>query len=217
MKKFLDKYSIFLWIFVIGSLVGFAHENLLTLFRGHYMLRKGLIYLPLIPIYGGGALLYYIVFKRIKKKEKRNIFLEILMIFLLAFVVGSVFEYLLSYLQEKIWGTVSWHYQKTFNINGRISIKSSTFWGLLGVLFYYFVMPILEKLDKHLKNTPAHIITIIVAILLILDASISITASLRQTARKKGIEAQNAFEEFLDVHYDDELLNHIFNNARKRP
>ena len=47
------------WIFIVGSLVGFAYENILVLCqKGHFILRQGLLYGPLIPVYGVGAVIY---------------------------------------------------------------------------------------------------------------------------------------------------------------
>ena len=39
------------WIFIVGSLVGFAYENILVLCqKGHFILRQGLLYGPIIEI-----------------------------------------------------------------------------------------------------------------------------------------------------------------------
>ena len=47
------------WIFVIGSLLGYIYEIIITYFKlGHFENRQGLIYGPFIPVYG----IYIILF-----------------------------------------------------------------------------------------------------------------------------------------------------------
>lgn len=216
MKKFLSKYSIIFWIFLIGSFIGFVHENLLMFFRGRYALRQGLIYEPLIPIYGVGALLFYYTYKKIDVKSKPLVW-QVIIIFLIGFIVGGAAEYACSFLQEKIFGTTSWNYAKhRFNLNGRISLKYSTIWGLLGVVFYYFVIPLFNKLNIHLQKKYLQILTICFSAILIYDSAISFLACYRQTERRNGIEASNRLECYLDEHYPDEYLGRIFNNAKVR-
>ncbi len=216
MKKFWDKYSIIFWIFLIGSFIGFAHENLLMFIRGRYALRQGLIHEPLIPIYGLGALGFYFIYSNISFKTK-NKFLKVLLVFLVGFFVGGAIEYICSLLQENIFGTISWNYSKhNFNLNGRISFKYSCFWGLVGILFNYYIMPILNKIKKYTSIHYFKIITVILSLFLIFDCTISFFACLRHSQRRDGVEATNAFDEFFDEYYPDELINTIFNNSRVR-
>ena len=58
-KEFFNGYTLVFSILLIGSFIGFAHENILTLIKGQYVLRQGLLYEPLIPIYGLGAVFFY--------------------------------------------------------------------------------------------------------------------------------------------------------------
>lgn len=61
-NKIKKTYTEYFWIFIIGSFIGFLHENLLTVFKGEIVIRQGLIYEPLIPIYGIGFLILYILY-----------------------------------------------------------------------------------------------------------------------------------------------------------
>ena len=59
-KTKFEKYCLLFTIFIFGSFIGFILENLYTIvIKGNYALRQGLIYEPLIPIYGLGALTMY--------------------------------------------------------------------------------------------------------------------------------------------------------------
>ncbi len=186
-SKLFKKYAFVFLLFIIGSFIGFAHENLLTLIKGHYHLRQGLLYAPLIPIYGLGLLVFYAIYSNLNINSK-NKFLEIIYIFLIGLFVGGITEYLCSFFQEKIFGTISWDYSYLkFNLNGRTSLFHASFWGLSGVLFYEFVLPVLKKLKKLLDSNWLKIVTIILSICLLFDCSISTIACLRQTQRRNGI------------------------------
>ncbi len=213
-KRSFEKYAFIFIIFILGSFIGFIHENLLTIIKGHYQLRQGLIYEPLIPIYGLGLLVFFLVYHNLNLKiyNKKS---EILIAFVIGFIMGGITEYLCSYVQEKIFGTVSWdYYYLKFNFNGRTSIAHATFWGLIGLLFYELIMPILEKIKTILESNIIKILITILFIIFIIDASISIVACIRQGKRKRGIEANNYIEKLLDTYYPDKYLNKIYNNAR---
>ena len=51
----LKKFSFIFLVFIIGSFIGFVWENVFTIIKGAYHLRQGLLYEPLIPIYGIGT------------------------------------------------------------------------------------------------------------------------------------------------------------------
>ena len=101
-KKIKNELIILFWLFIIGSIAGFIFEITVVFFqKGHFELRQGLIYGPFIPVYGIGAMFYYIVLSKIKIKNK-------VQIFLITMILGGITEYLCSFIQEKAFGTISW-------------------------------------------------------------------------------------------------------------
>lgn len=214
MKKVVKKLLIISSLFIVGSLIGFAFENVLTIFKGKEVLRKGLIYSPLIPVYGAGLLLLFGVYSKINFKKK-NIIKEIIIIFILGFILGGITEYLFSYLQEKIFGTISWDYSYLkYNFDGRTSIFHMCIWGLLSVIFYELILPILKKGIKLLDNKIIRLILIIISIFVLLDIIISTVACLRREERRNNIMPNNKAEELLDKYYPDNYIDSIFNNAK---
>lgn len=212
-KSVFRKYSMILLIFLIGSFIGFVHENLLEIIQGYNRLKQGLIYEPLIPVYGFGALAYYFVYKDIKLENRKKI-TRVLTIFGIGFLVGGGIEYMLSYAQEKIFGTISWNYTyMKFNLNGRTSLFHASFWGLAGVLFYFVILPLFKKMDTYLEKKPNYILIGLLSAILLFDASISTIACLRHMDRRDGVVPRNKVEMYLDVHYPDELLNKIYTTA----
>ena len=95
------------YLFLIGSFLGTVFETIWALFaEGHFECRVGMVFGPFIPVYGGGACFLTIVLYRLYK-------LSDTLIFVISAVVGASFEYLCSWLQETLFGTVSWDYSNT--------------------------------------------------------------------------------------------------------
>lgn len=213
-KKVFLKFVEYFWIFLLGSVVGFVYENLLMWSRGNWHLRQGLIYGPFIPVYGVGLLVFYIIAKK-QNIDKQVNKLTLLKIFLVASFLGGLVEYIFSYLQEEIWGTISWNYvNKPLNINGRTSIPIAILWGLGFVIFSLYVFPHLRKHNENIINNKSlHIITIVCSILVMLDCTISFAATYRQKERKDNIKPSNHIEVILDKYYPDKYLDGIYNNA----
>ena len=206
-KNVKKELTILFWSFIIGSIAGFIFEVTVVFFqKGHFELRQGLIYGPFIPVYGIGAMCYYIVLSKIKNKVQ---------IFLITMVLGGITEYLCSFIQEKAFGTISWDYSYLpFNINGRTSLLHCIYWGIGGVLYITYIEPLLNKMIDKTNMKAFDLITIILSIFIVFDISISWMAADRQTERKNDIEPQNHLDLFLDKNYPDEYMNRIFNNKK---
>ena len=208
-NKLREELIILFWIFIVGSIAGFIFEITVVFFqKGHFELRQGLIYGPFIPVYGIGAILYYMALNKIKLKNK-------LQIFLITMLLGGLTEYLFSFMQEKLFGTISWDYSYLpFNIQGRTSLLHCVYWGIGGILYVTYIEPLIEKMREKINKNSIRIITIILAIFMIFDITISWMAVERQIERKNDIEPQNHLDLFLDKNYPDEYMNRIFNNKK---
>lgn len=211
MKKKIIKL---IWLFIIGSFLGYVVETMITICQGHYEIRKGLIYGPFIPVYGIGAMFYYLVLSHNALKTK-NKFVNLLLVFIVTFLLGGIVEYICSFFQEELFGTVSWDYgYLKYNIAGRTSLMHCTYWGLFGVIFFIVFVPLMDIFDSVIDRNITLVITIIVSALMIFDIFISTVAGYRQHERRKNIEATNFLQVFLDKYYPDEYMNKIFVNVR---
>ena len=191
------------WIFIIGCVFGCLVEVLNHFIHyGNFVSRSGLIYGPLNPVYGFGLVIFVLFLSKIKNP---------ILIFIGGMLLGGGFEYVCSFVQEKVFGTISWDYShQLFNIGGRTSLKYMLIWGVLALIFMKFVYPILSNLIEKIPVKIGRILTVILVVFVIFDAVISIIACLRQSERAMGEEASNRVEVFLDKHYPDERLNKIF-------
>lgn len=202
----LNFYQLF-WIFFIGCFLGVVVETIWCLLtRHHYESRTGLIYGPFNLVYGFGALFMTLGLNWLSKKRDAWIFLG-------GFVIGSVFEYICSWVQEFLFGTVSWQYDEMpFNLNGRINLLYSIFWGLLALLWVKGIYPWMCRLVNRIPDKIGKPLTWVLLVFMILNSAISGLAVGRMSARYAGEPAANALEQFLDDHYPDERLQKIYPN-----
>jgi len=135
-KKILNELIKVFWVFIIGSIIGYIVEMIVGILQnGHFVSRQGLLIGPFIQVYGIGLVSYYLVISRTKNMSNVKIFI-------ISMILGGVVEYLFSYFQEKLFGTISWDYSNLlFNLNGRTSLLHCLYWGTGGVLFVKFILP----------------------------------------------------------------------------
>lgn len=195
------------WIFLIGSFLGVVVETIwcLVLYQ-KFESRQGVIYGPFNPVYGCGALVLTCGLHWLIKKRD-------LWVFLGSAVLGSGVEFVCSWVQETVFGSVSWQYDNTvLNLQGRINLLHGLLWGLLGLLWVKEMYPRLSHLIEKIPNKVGVPLTWVLAVFMVFDLAISGFAVARQYERHSGEPASNAFEAFLDEHYPDEYLSRIYTN-----
>ena len=229
-KSILKELTIIFWLFVIGSIVGYIYEMIVVLVqKGYFESRKGLIYGPFTPVYGIGAIIYYLTLNAINKtyqNKKTNSkelcnrkyakILYYVKIFAITALLGGITEYISSFVQEKVFGTISWDYSHLwFNLNGRTSLLHCTYWGLAGIMYVVCIVPLLNKLRKILEENKLNAVTTVLAVFMIANVAVSWAAGERQRERKENVSANSRFDRFLDEHYPDEYMDKIFANKKE--
>ena len=158
MVLFMKFIALLFLYFMIYSFLGWLVESIYIFISQHKWLNRGFLIGPYCPIYGVGALAIILISKYVIKYP--------LLLFLLSVLFCSMFEYLASFLLERIFNVRLWDYSKRkYNLNGRICLATTVLFGIGGVLVAYFIQPYLSKL---ILLIPQNIIYIIVAILLII-------------------------------------------------
>ena len=129
--------------FIIYSVVGYVIETIFGLLtKGVIESRKSFLYGPFCGIYGVGAV---IMIMGLQKFNKNNYTL-----FAGGFIIGSLIEYVVSFIGEWFFHIKWWDYSSMpFNINGRICVWFSIFWGILAI---YLMTHFHPKIDKFLNK-----------------------------------------------------------------
>lgn len=195
------------WIFYIGCFAGVIIETLWCIVKnGVVESRTALIFAPLNPVYGFGAVLMTICFLRFSSNKNGTIFLGCM-------IAGGIFEYLCSLSQEIVFGTISWSYPSdSLGIFQRTSLIYCVFWGILGIVWVRGIYPYLSYLIEKIPNRIGKFLTYFLLVAIIFDMIFSSFALLRQLQRREGIPATNSIQHFYDNNYNDSVLKKIYPN-----
>lgn len=199
----------YVWIFIAGCYSGYIIETLWCLIRhGYIESRKSLVLGHLSVAYGMGAVLLTLVLIRFQNAS-------VWKIFLIAFLTGTVTEYICSLGQEICFGTVAWDYSNVpLNINGRVCLLYSLFWGVLGVFWVKAIIPLMNKIFTAVNLPYEKIIVVCFICFFVFDCALSASAAARMNVRQTRAEPVNKIEEFLDLHYPDEKMQKIYANSK---
>ena len=198
------------YLFVIGSFIGTILETIWAFcVDGHFEMRVGRDYGPFIPVYGGGACFLTAALYKLYK-------LNDTLVFVISAFVGAGFEYFCSWLQEQMFGTVSWDYSDTpFNLDGRTNLMYALIWGFLGLVWVRYLYPWTAKLIEKIPKRAGAIITTFLIVFMAFNGFMSVTATARWTQRTEGVPASNSFEEYLDEKFDNEKMEFLFPGMKK--
>ncbi|MEG2054100.1 MAG: putative ABC transporter permease, partial [Oscillospiraceae bacterium] len=166
--------------------------------------RTGLVYGPFNLIYGFGALLMTLTMWWLRKER------DIAMFFCGA-VLGSVYEFFCSWLQETVLGTVSWEYSEMpFNLYGRINLLYSLFWGILALAWVKGIYPLMSKWIEKIPKKYGYPLTWILIIFMVFNSAVSGLAVWRMTERNENIPANNVVMEYFDEKFPDERVQKVY-------
>ena len=201
-----DLFSLTL-VFTIFSVLGFLFEGFWSVISfGRWDNHYALVWGPFTIIYGFavvGLLLLYPFFGKRSRLEQ----------FLICFLLGSVFEFGASWLQEFAFGTRSWnYYHLPFNLDGRICLRMSLLWGLIGMVFLHLFAAKLINLMQKFKSRTILNIGFAIFVFMICNFAMSIFATIRYSERHYGAPAGDAFESFFDERFPDERMQKIYYN-----
>lgn len=205
----LSGYEIF-WILVICSVIGYCIEMVFgRITNGFWESRQSLVYGPFGLAYGLGGVVLTLLLHKDKNVPVWKVFLK-------AFFWMSLAEYIMSLGEEIVFGSVSWDYSNMpLNINGRICVLYSCFWGILGVIWAKLIAPGITKLIDKVPIKPGKIAFIIMAVFLVYDSISSAEAMVRYNERQEGKPATTAIERLMDKQFPDEYLEWVYANAMK--
>lgn len=198
------------YLFMIGSFIGTILETIWAFcVDGHFEMRVGMVYGPFIPVYGGGACFLTAALYKLYK-------LNDTLVFVISAFVGAGFEYFCSWLQEQMFGTVSWDYSDTpFNLDGRTNLMYALIWGFLGLVWVRYLYPWTAKLIEKIPKRAGAIITTFLIVFMAFNGFMSVTATARWSQRTEGVPASNSFEEYLDEKFDNEKMEFLFPGMKK--
>lgn len=199
-----DFYKIF-YIFIIGSIFGCYMEQIqYYIKRDIWECRAGVIWGPFSEVYGLGAIIIFIIYRKMKQSSP-------LTIFGVSLICGSAFEYFARLFQEIAFHSITWDYSKQpLNFGGRTSLKYATYWGILGLIFIKCIFPLLDKQLENVRGKMAFAFTWVFIIFMTLNLMFSAISVNRWNERLQGIPPQNNLEQYIDSHYGNTEMKELF-------
>lgn len=149
-KKRLIINGISIWrilaYFIIYSVAGYIIETLYGMItKGVWESRQSFLYGPFCGIYGLGAVVMILCLHKFPKKYN--------VLFVGGFIVGSIVEYVISWFGEVVLGVKWWDYSNMpLNLNGRICVYFSVFWGFLGIYLIASLNPKVDRIINWIKS-----------------------------------------------------------------
>ena len=191
-----------LWYFIIFSIIGLLIETIFCyITSGIIESRKGLLWGPFCPVYGVGAAMLIILLNKVDTNNNFKLFIY-------GFLIGSILEYIMSYVLEAFYGIRFWDYTYTGkDINGRICTIYSIFWGFLSILLMKGIKPFIDKIINKIPKKMGKILEIVITVFLVIDVLATIWAI--HTYETRAI--QNYYHEEITIEEDTNWLIQLKN------
>lgn len=158
-------YTWYQWLlfFFIYCFLGWIIESTYVSVRSRHLINRGFLRLPLLPLYGSGA----IIMLWLTLPVKGNLAL----VFVFGMAGASALEYITGYTMERLFKMKYWDYSSNpFNINGYICLGTSLAWGFLTIVLTGLVHRPVEQLVLDLPSVLCAAASILTGILFIADA-----------------------------------------------
>ena len=187
--------------FIIYSILGYIIETIYgILTKGVWESRQSFLYGPFCGIYGLGAVVLIVSLQYFNKSTNK--------LFVGGFIVGSIVEYLVSFIGELIFHVKWWDYSHMpLNINGRICVYYSLFWGILAVYFMTTFHPrverFIDKIEAKKSMRALKISTVLISLFLLFDLLITMYAL-------KAFVVRKVYEYDLNVPNKEYVVNDIY-------
>ena len=155
-----------IFYFIIYSFLGWCLESVYKTIIFKKITNSGFLYGPFCPMYGIGAVMMIAA-----SSLSDNIFV----IFLLGFLLFTLWEYIVAVVLEKLFKTKYWDYSHLkFNFQGRICLKNSIYWGILGVLLVFAIQPVIERITDVIPVNALFYLNIVICVIILTDVIITI-------------------------------------------
>lgn len=206
-------YHKYLWYLGIFSLIGLVIEIIVCFIRKQiYGNEFGLILGPLCIIYGIGAITTIICLEKFKGHRIK--------LFILGAILGTLIEYVVSFMLEAIFGIKLWNCASTrFTTNGRICLIYALIWGVATLILINgikkYIDILINKIQGKTRIIVDIILTIIIAIIVMLTVwgIITYTTRARETLNGRNYTSNNnAIEKFQNTVFSNEIMRKMFMN-----
>lgn len=139
-------YAWYHWLtfFYIYCFFGWIFESAYVSLKQHHFVNRGFLRLPMLPLYGTGAVMMLWVSLPVKG--------NLLLVYCSGVVAATLLEYVTGYIMERLFKVRYWDYSsQKFNLHGYICLTSSIAWGFLTI----FMTEVIHRpIERFVLNLP---------------------------------------------------------------
>lgn len=126
-------------LFFTYSVIGWLWETVYCSIKDHHYAYRGFLFGPYCPVYGFAVTTILITTQMVSDNT--------ILLFVVGFIVASIFEYFASLFLEKAFQMKLWDYSKLKgNIQGRVAPEISLFWGIGVVFLVRYIQPFIQRI-----------------------------------------------------------------------
>lgn len=167
------EYRWYQWLlfFYIYCFAGWIFESSYVSIKERRLVNRGFLRLPLLPLYGTGAVMMLLVSLPIQD--------HLVLVYIAGVGAATLLEYVTGWAMEGLFKVRYWDYSnQRFNVNGYICLSSSIVWGFLTILLTEVIHKPVERLVLGLSMGTAIGLAAAISILFAADAVESFRAAL---------------------------------------
>lgn len=170
-----------LWIFLVYAFVGWCVEVIYAALVLGKFVNRGFLNGPVCPIYGFGMVAIITILTPIEN--------SFLLLFLGSVAFTTALEFVVGFILEKFFGEKWWDYSdERLNIKGYVCAKFSLLWGIGCVAVMKAVQPAVSVFIDGMSGTFGHIAAAILTSLIVCDAVITITATVKMRHHLRALD-----------------------------
>jgi len=169
------------WIFMVYAFIGWCAEVAYAGLDKGIFVNRGFLNGSCCPIYGLGMLIVISLLTPIKD--------NFVLLFLGAFLLTTILEYITGWILEKVFGNKWWDYSDIpFNIKGYVCLKFSVIWGIGGVFVMDIVHPLIYRVITWIPKRAGTVLLLLIVLTFLVDLIVTVNTVLKFNKELKAFE-----------------------------
>ena len=167
------EYTWYQWLsfFYIYCFFGWIFESTYVSLKQHRFVNRGFLRLPMLPLYGTGAVMMLWVSLPFKS--------SLVMVYISGVIGATILEYVTGWGMERLFKMKYWDYSnQRFNLNGYICLTSSVAWGFLTIFLTEVIHKPIERWVLHVPTMIGIPCLSVITVVFIIDTAESVRTAL---------------------------------------
>ncbi|MHC5227018.1 putative ABC transporter permease [Enterococcus sp. LJL99] len=190
--------------FITYSFIGWLWESFYCSIKAKHFVYRGFLLGPYCPVYGFGVTAVLLLVPE-HVGSLLNLYFNVV-------VIVTVIEYITSWLLEKLFNMTLWNYSKIpMNIDGRVAVPVSLFWGVGCVLLIKVINPNIQDMIHDFVSATNGIGPIVLFVIFMIDV---ISTLIFTETTKKEVESVVDNSDPENASIKEYRMKHLFNNEK---